>query len=839
MNRASLAQFFEDFLERGDEVAYVHRRGYRTERWTYKELYCRAEAFAQELETRGLGKGRRILLWGENCAEWVAVFFGCVLRGVVVVPMDDGAHADFVERVAREVDARLVVCSRKHASHSIAVEGFILEDLGKASDSRPKVDPVSLGSNDPLQIIFTSGTTAEPKGVVITHGNVLANLAPLESEIRKYLKYERLVHPIRFLNLLPLSHVFGEFLALYLPPIMAGTVVFHDSLNPSDVIRTIRRERISVLVTVPRMLESLKERIESEFANVHTADDWTAKLAAAETKHYLLRWWIFRRIHRKLGWKFWAFICGGAALDLETEEFWRLLGFPVVQGYGLTETTSLISVNHPFRVGRGSIGKIIAGREVKLAEDGEILVRGGGVASDRWEAGDTTPISEDEGWYHTGDVGLLDPDGNLFFKGRKKDTIVTPAGMNIFPADLEAALRAQPEVRDCVAIAIARGGNAEPCAILLLRNETADGGAIVQRANQSLSEYQRMRAWYVWPDKDFPRTSTQKPRRQVIQEIAEARLGGLRRDQRASEPLLQAIAKIAGRDSADVSSETALSEDLQLSSLDRVALMSALEERYQVDLSETSFASASTLGEIGKLLQNPAIETNRYHYPRWTLRWPVTWIRIIAYYLLVRPAIVLMGWPTILGRNNLANVRGPVLVVSNHIDHVDVGFIQTALPARLRHHLATATGGEALEALRNPSNDRGIWRELLDRAEWALGIALLNLFPLPRETGFRRSFGYAGRAVDDGYSILVFPEGRHTTNGKINPFRTGVGLLARNLDIPVVPMRIDGLFEIKKSGKKFARPGQIQVRIGLPVRYTRDAKPEEIAAGLERLVAGL
>ncbi len=110
--------------------------------------------------------------------------------------------------------------------------------------------------------------------------------------------------------------------------------------------------------------------------------------------------------------------------------------------------------------------------------------------------------------------------------------------------------------------------------------------------------------------------------------------------------------------------------------------------------------------------------------------------------------------------------------------------------------------------------------ELLDRAEWALGIALLNLFPLPRETGFRQSFGYAGRAVDDGYSILVFPEGRHTTNGKINPFRTGVGLLAKNLDIPVVPMRIDGLFEIKESGKKFARPGQIQVRIGLPVRYT-------------------
>jgi long-chain acyl-CoA synthetase len=185
------------------------------------------------------------------------------------------------------------------------------------------------------------------------------------------------------------------------------------------------------------MLQSLKERIESEFANDHTAEEWTAKLVAAEKKYFLLRWWMFRRIHRKLGWKFWAFICGGAALDSETEEFWRLLGFPVVQGYGLTETTSLISVNHPFRVGRGSIGKIIAGREVKLAEDGEILVRGGGVVNVRLEAGHTVPIGEDGGWYHTGDVGLLDTHGNLFFKGRKKDTIVTSGGMNIFPADLE------------------------------------------------------------------------------------------------------------------------------------------------------------------------------------------------------------------------------------------------------------------------------------------------------------------------------------------------------------------------------------------------------------------
>ena len=835
----SLLEFVREFRTHGKECAYVHRRGYRTERWTYGEIYDRALGFARELNARGIGKGDRILLWGENCAEWVVVFFGCVLQGVVVVPMDDAAQPEFAKRVTKQVEARIAVCSRKHATHLKELSGLVLEDLGKTVEPAIEMPKIVLKLDDPLQIVFTSGTTAEPKGVVITHGNVLANVAPLEAEIRKYLKYERWVHPIRFLNLLPLSHVFGQFMALYLPPIMAGTVIFQDSLNPSELIRTIRRERVSVLVAVPRMLQSLKEKIESESAQRIGQDVFAHKLPAASQKHYLLRWWIFRSIHHRLGWKFWALICGGAALDSETEEFWRRLGYAVVQGYGLTETTSLISLNHPFRVGKGSIGKILPGRELKLAEDGEILVRGGAVASARWVGGSMQPIAEEEGWYHTGDVGALDTNGNLYFKGRKKDVIVTPAGMNIYPDDLEAALRAEPAVRDCVVVPLAREGNAEPCAVLIMRSDNDDAKAAVQRANQNLAEYQHMRAWYVWPERDFPRTSTQKPRRQVIQEVVESHLGSRTRADFETQPLASVIAEFAGRDKLDVSSQSILTEDLQLSSLDRVQLLSALEERYQVDLSEARFAEARTVGEIGHLLQGTNSVSRNYHYPRWTLRWPVTWIRTAAYYLLVRPAIMLLGWPRIFGRDNLAGVRGPVLVVSNHIDDVDVGFIQTALPARLRHRLATAAGGEALEELRTPASDQGIWACSVDRIEWILGVALLNLFPLPREAGFRRSFAYAGEAADRGYSILVFPEGRHTTDGKLNPFRTGIGLLANNLRIPVVPMRIDGLFEIKKAGKRLAPPGRIQVRIGAPVKFRPDSKPEEIAAQLEKLVREL
>jgi long-chain acyl-CoA synthetase len=210
-----------------------------------------------------------------------------------------------------------------------------------------------------------------------------------------------------------------------------------------------------------------------------------------------------------------------------------------------------------------------------------------------------------------------------------------------------------------------------------------------------------------------------------------------------------------------------------------------------------------------------------------------------VHYLLLRPAVFLLGWPHVQGRQNLRAVRGPVLVVCNHIADVDPGFVLTALPAHLRHKLAIATGGEALEILRTPPATRGFMGRAYDRVKWALGVSLLNLFPLPREAGFRESFAYAGESVDRGYSLLVFPEGRHTTDGKVLPFRTGIGLLANNLQIPIVPIRIDGLFEVKQAGKRFAWPGQVKVKIGAPVQFEPGSESEWIARELQKIVEQL
>jgi long-chain acyl-CoA synthetase len=855
MRRASLVEYIQSLSRHGRQTALVHHRGYRTERWSYQRLAGAANQFARELQARGVVAGDCVLLWGENCAEWVAAFLGAALAGAVLVPIDRVSTAEFAARVAHQVAPRLILAGREQARAGLDLPALLLEELPEVSaphSAEPFPSP-PLGRGDRLEIVFTSGTTAEPRGVVITHGNVLANLEPLETEIGKYLKYERLVHPLRFLSLLPLSHVFGQLLGIFIPPLLPAPVFFEDTLNPSHVIGTIRRERISVLVAVPRMLESLEEKIERDLEAAGRLERFRRDFAVAAEEHFLLRWWRFRKIRRAFGWKFLAIVSGGAALTKESETFWSRLGYAVIQGYGLTETTSLVSVNHPFQLARGSIGKALPGIELKLAEDGEILVRGESVAAGYWQARALEPVAGDAGWFHTGDLGELDAEGHLFFKGRRKNVIVTPAGMNVYPEDLEAELRREPEVKDAVVVGLERGGNAEPCAVLLLRASGAEAeaaaAAAVRRANDRLAEYQRVRRWFVWPEQDFPRTPTEKPQIHLIRARVERELAAPAAAAAAmptSGSLAAMIAQITGQPAAGLAPDAQLGADLNLSSIDRVELASALEDRFEIELDESSLSPATTVSELERLLREPPALPSGYVYPRWPVRWPIRWIRLLVYYLLTWPATLLLGYPRVRGRENLRGIRGPVLIVSNHVTSIDIGFILAALPARLRHRLAVAMGGERLARMRRPPRELGLFHRLFLQLQYVLVVALFNVFPLPRESGFRESFAHAGELAERGSSVLVFPEGRTTPDGNLARFQVGIGLLSNGLRLPIVPMRIDGLFELREAKRRVARPGAVRVTIGAPVEFeplggvgAARRNPEAITCELHERVAAL
>ncbi|GAC1621094.1 MAG: AMP-binding protein [Candidatus Acidiferrum sp.] len=869
MPRENLHSLFTEFDQYARDVAVVHRRGYRREAWTYAQLSARSIFCAQALQQRGIRTGDRVLLWAPNSAEWMAAFWGCLLRGAVAVPMDDGATPEFAARAAQDAAVKLILTGRGkqklevNAPTSISeevLEDFsdtVKENLAVSEHAVPRgtaLAAVSL-SDEPItrnhiaQILFTSGTTSDPRGVVLTHGNFLANLEPLEQGIASYRKWERWFHPLRFVSLVPLSHVFGQFMALFVPPLLGAAVVFEYSANPAEIIRTVKRERATALIAVPRLLDVLRAGIERQEQAAGQKEKFAQKFDSAKGRKFLRRAWMFHKVHHRMSWKFWAFISGGAALRSDTEEFFKRMGYAVVQGYGMTETASLISLNHPFRATEGSVGKVLPGREFRLAEDGEILVRGENVATGYWERGAWRPSSE-QGWLHTGDLGDLDDAGNLRFRGRKKSVIVTAAGLNVYPEDLEAALRKQPGVRDCVVVPSERHGNAEPCAVLLLQDPSGSAvSAIVAKANATLAEYQRIREWLAWPEPDFPRTPIGKPRVNVIS-AAVAQMSGdsppnvsaIGAVPSRSRGALNSVAELVAHFHGKTATDRSLEEELNLSSLDRVELMSALEERFHVEMNETSFAQAKTLAEVERLLLHPDSKRTEYAYPRWAQREPIRWTRLAVYYALVWPATQILAHPKIVGRENLRNLRSPVLFISNHITRrADIGLLLAALPLRYRHRLATAMGGETLLTMHRPPAHWHFAKRRAYQTGYWLATVLFNLFPLPKQSGFRESFRFAGESIDRGYSLLIFPEGEvnNSEDGRMAPFQSGIGLLAENLRVPIVPMRLDGVWGMKRERRRLAHLGEITVRIGAPILFPAGTSPAEIAYSLESLVRTL
>src|SRR4029453_14638623 len=309
--------------------------------------------------------------------------------------------------------------------------------------------------------------------------------------VAKYKRYARPFQPIRFLNLLPLSHMFGQAMATFVPPMLPGVVLFTRSYAPEDIIRQIHDRKISVLVSVPKMLEVLKDYVIRVLPE--TAQDPPRKM------HWTGRWWHYRRVHRLFGFKFWAMVVGAAPLDPDLEAFWGRLGFLVVQGYGLTETAPIVTLNHPFHAARGAVGKPIAGVEVRIADDGEILVRGENVTTGYYNAPEETRAAFRDGWFHTGDIGEIDPKGQLHIRGRKKEMIVTPEGLNVFPEDIERVLNELPGVVESAVVgAPLPGSTAERVQAVVVAKAGTDLDDLVRQANTQLQEHQKIRALVKW-----------------------------------------------------------------------------------------------------------------------------------------------------------------------------------------------------------------------------------------------------------------------------------------------------------------------------------------------------
>ncbi len=801
-------------------------------------------AYGNFLASSGLQAGHRLLLWSENRPEWIFVFWGALTRGIQVVPVDPGSSVDFVNRVARQAACRLILLGQDVPDPACDIPILRLPDPSQLRKATPS--PGSARPEDIAEIIFTSGATGNPKGVVHRHQSLSANLGAFETEFHRYRHLAAPFQPIRTLCLLPLSHLFGQVMSLFIPPLLGGSVVLAHSLTPAHIVEILKSERVSVLVTVPRLLEQVTSFLELDRQSRDVRIHFHGIAGVAE------RWWQTRALHRRLGWKFWSIVAGGAALSRELEDAWSRIGILVIQGYGLTEAGPVISVNHPFHARHGSLGQVLGGQELRLADNGEIEVRGANVSREYLEDGEIRRADLDQDWLPTGDVGELDASGNLYFKGRRKEVIVTAAGLNVFPEDVEAVLVDDPSVREAAVVGIDAGRGETVHAVLVLSDAAADPESIIRRANLRLEHHQRIEGWSIWAGDALPRTpSTLKLRRHEIRARIESggNTGSPASVLRPAEKILQ---RLSGRAAGRIGQDDRLDEDLGLSSLDRVELLQDLEGLTGRRLDELEFSRLQSVGEVEAWLQGSAtspqrgdgggqtIAASRLSMPSWATRLPVRIVRSVVRRALILPLLRHYLPLTVQGSEQVERLgKASVILAANHQSHLDTVALLAALPPSWRARIAPAVRMERFAAYFSPRG-RPLSERLSALTQYLLACVLFNTYPLPQSgVGLREVLQYTGRLLDAGYCPLVFPEGRRTEDGAIHEFHPGIGLMARELGVPILPVRVEGLFDVLPVTRSWPTPRPVRISFGELLRPAAADSPEEIARELKARITGL
>jgi long-chain acyl-CoA synthetase len=688
------------------------------------------------------------------------------------------------------------------------------------SDTTGNMDLAGAGitAESVAEVVFTSGTTGAPKGVILSHGNIVANVRAVGEVIQ--------ARPSdRLLSILPLSHMLEQTVGLLLPLSGGGSVVYPASRQSNEIFRALARHGITAMVLVPQALQLFYDAIEREVRRSGHEARWAAALQAARGAPTPVRRLIFRQVHRRMGGRFRFFVCGGAPLSPARGERWETLGVPVLQGYGLTEAAPVVTGTAARDRRPDSVGAVLPGQSLRIAGDGEVLIAGPNVTAGYWRNPEATAAAFVDGWYRTGDLGEIDAAGFVRLKGRKKDMIVLPNGLNVYAEDVENALRQQPGVHDAAALGLAdASGSTQVHAVLLGPATEAEAEDAVRSANTGLGEHQHVRAFSVWADVDFPRTPTLKVKKHEIVERIE---GAAPRTQPVEEdprdPLAVLVARLARRAQAEIRPESRLGSDLGLDSLGRIELLAAIESELGASMAEESVGEGTSLGELQALIA-AAGPTAHTAVSSWPLNGGTRVARRALQDALAFPLLRLRCSPDVEGLEHVEALKLPAIFAPNHASHLDAPSVLAALPRSLRGRVCVAAADDYFFARR-----------------W-LGLTvalLLNAFPFSRSGAVRPTLEHCGRLLDEVWSLVVFPEGTRSVDGRIAPFRPGIGLMSVELDVPIVPVRLRGTYESLPKGSRWPRAERVRVSFGEPLRFERGTSYAAATEAIEAAVRAL
>jgi long-chain acyl-CoA synthetase len=903
--------FFELFCECAerwpDHVALEIQRRDRVESHTYAEARRMAESVGHWLTESGFQRGARIAILADNHPRWITAYLGIIAAGCAAVPLDTAFHPDQVAKLLKDSGGSLLFCDGKHlavAEEAVGESAIRIVRLDAAEEDRSgrssrtgespvstrvEIDldrifaagpgnfvPVSSSDDDLASLLYTSGTTADPKGVMLTHSNLMG-------EVRAVFGWVQLGPEDALLGVLPLFHVLSQMANLLLPLVKGSRVVYLETLNTTELLRALVEREISAFAVVPQFFYLIHERIFQEVVQRGEMASRTVRVMMAITRFSRRFGWnpgpiLFPKIHNTFGHKMRYLVTGGSRFDPQIGRDFHALGIDILQAYGLTETSAAAFITTRDDNVIGSVGKPLEGVEGKIVDPqpqedggqpvGEIAIRGAIVMKGYWNRPDATAAVLKDGWLYTGDLGYFDTRGNLFITGRKKEVIVLSNGKNIYPEEVEAHYLESPYIAEIAVMGLDRRTGEDrlhavvvPNFEVLKQRKIVNAKEVIRFDIESLSAQlastKRIGSYEIWQE-GLPRTTTRKLKRFEIEKRvranqAEGRSGdaevGSEKPLSAEEaawleqPEVQRALKIV-REAARIKPPAIrpgdnLELDLGLDSMQRVELLVALEQALGGSGEESRLAEIYTVKELVNAVRESRASGEAAAPRAQFAGWKAVLQEASSdpdFLALLRPRPVAdVFWfavsrlAQIIARDR-CNLRvsgleklpahGPFIICSNHQSFLDPLVLSSVLSWQMFCDSFAVGTSEIF--------GKGIMRTL---ARWWRVVVVdpdANLIPAMRAgaSGLRR-----------GHVLILYPEGERSIDGEPKTFKKGAAILSIHLQVPIVPVAIEGFHEVWPRGKRFQKFAPLQMTIGDAIYPPPEAEASE--AAYEKLIGTL
>ncbi|MGB9715837.1 MAG: AMP-binding protein [Thermodesulfovibrionales bacterium] len=839
---------------------------------TYNELSRNSNAIASYLLKKGFKKGEKIAIISENRPEWCTAYLAISLSGAIAVPIDMQLGYEEIRRLIHDSESKAVFFSSKTAENlskalkepsngllNINQINFDSDEFKKIESEHEITSFPDVSEDDVVSIIYTSGTTGIPKGVELTHKNFCSDAdAIIQAEI--------VTQNDNILSVLPLHHTY-PFMCTFLVPVFIGaSITYPESLKGPEIMNAIQKTGVSVFVGVPRILELIRSGMTNKMKQLPIPLPYLLTYilricgALREKTGINLGKVIFRSAHKAFGKNFRFFTSGGAKLDPEIMKDLESLGFTVLEGYGLTETSPVVTFNPIKKRKTGSAGKPLHsvkikivdpknGNELDVMNEGEVVIQGPMVMKGYYKNPVLTQEVIHEGWLFSGDLGYLDRDGYLFITGRLKDVIVLSSGENVYPEDVERQYMKIPLIKEICVIGVEEKGIVESLhAVIVPDVEYAKREKIgnikeflrweINNISLRMPQYLRIKGFTIHPE-PLPKTPLGKFRRFMIKEIIKSKSEELiakswdeelikdetgRKVLGCIKPLLKGETLIRSTDNLEF--------DLGLDSLAKVELVASLERAFSIKLPESFTSEVQTVDDIVKRLKEYEYikEKEIERSAKWKdiLKEDINLEdrkKIGLYHNFLERFLIILGimilkiiFKTIFrlrvkGLQNLPS-NGPYIITPNHTSYIDGFAIAAALPLRLFWNLYSIG-----------------WQTYFTGGLLSLFARLAHVIPIDRETYLQKALKMAGYVIRKGKSLLVFPEGGRSYNGELMEFKKGVGILSIELNIPVIPTYIEGSFDVLPKGKILPKIHRVKVIFGRPLYHFDidfSKKPDDI-----------